>query len=90
MYRIALLTETKTSAIAEVAEVALCASDCALPTSAAKLFNARRRPDSVEESRTGFEIIACPRQAEIASGKLFLGLTCGMGKLTKYSVLNNI
>ena len=39
---------------------------------------------------TGFEINACPRQAEIASGKLFYGLTCPTGKLTKHSISNNI
>ena len=39
---------------------------------------------------TGFEINACPRQAEIASGKLFFGLTCPTGQLTKYSIFNNI
>ena len=37
-----------------------------------------------------FEINACPRQPEIASGKLFFDLTCPTSKLTKYSVLNNI
>ena len=31
----------------------------------------------------GFEINACPWQAEITSCKLFLDLTCPMGKLTK-------
>ena len=31
-----------------------------------------------------------PKQAEIASGKLFFGLTCLTGKLTKYRVLSNI
>ena len=40
--------------------------------------------------KAGFEINACPRQVEIASGKLFFGLTCPAGKLTKNSVLNNI
>ena len=38
----------------------------------------------------GFEIKACPRQAEIASSKLFFGLICPTGKVTKYSILNNI
>ena len=32
-----------------------------------------------------FIINACWRQAEIASVKLFFGLTCPTGKLTKYS-----
>ena len=39
---------------------------------------------------SGFEINACPRQPEIASGKLFFDLTCRLSKLTKYSVLNII
>ena len=43
---------------------------------------------SLQTSFTGFEINACPRQAEMASDQLFYGLTCPTGKLTKYSVLN--
>ena len=31
-----------------------------------------------------------PKQAEISLGKLFLSLTCRMGKLAKYSILTNI
>ena len=44
----------------------------------------------ITHARPGFEINVCPSQAEIASGKLFFGLTCPTGKLTKYSVLNNL
>ena len=40
--------------------------------------------------KPGFEINACPRQAEIASGNLFFSLLCSTGKLTNYSVSNNI
>ena len=40
-------------------------------------------------TNTGFEINACLRQAEIASGKLFFSLTCSTDKLTKYSASNN-
>ena len=39
---------------------------------------------------SGVKINACPMQTKIASGKLFFGLSCSMGKLTKCSVLNNI
>ena len=39
---------------------------------------------------TGFEINACPRQAEIALSKLFFDLTCPTGKLNKYRVLGNV
>ena len=39
---------------------------------------------------SGVEINACPMQTKIASGKLFFGLTCPMGKLPKCNVLNNI
>ena len=44
----------------------------------------------ITHARPGFEINTCQRQAEIASGKLFFSLTCLTGKLTKYSILNNL
>ena len=34
----------------------------------------------------GFEISACPKQAEIASSKLFSSFTCATGKSIKYTV----
>ena len=42
---------------------------------------------------TGFEINACPLargKLKLPRAKLFFGLACPTGKLTKYSILNNI
>ena len=39
-------------------------------------------------TKAGFEINACPKQAEIASGKLFFAFTCPTAKLIKCSLLS--